>query len=213
MTLMELMIAIVIIALASTGMTFAVGALGRTKLRAGAMRIVAAARFARHRALTNGKTVRVVLDIDTSMMSVEEASGGVTLADPNRQDGSSDDEAINPWESAQAMMDHPDQPASGTSAFGPIIDAEGNVLTRYTDIALEGCTVASFRTPHEPTPREHGRVSFYYFPNGTGEHTYVVVRDARDNKLTVELDPLAARGHIHRGELERIENRSPRDPG
>jgi prepilin-type N-terminal cleavage/methylation domain-containing protein len=213
MTLMEIMIVIVIIALATGGMTYAVGALGRTKLRAGAMHLVAAARYARHRALTSGKTVRVVIDIDTSLMSIEEASGGITLADPNREDGSSDDEAINPWESAQEMMAHPDRPATGTSAFGPIINPDGSVNSRYTDIALEGCRVISFRTPHEPTARERGRVSFYYFPNGTGEHTYVVLSDASDRKLTVELDPLAARGQIHPGELERIEHRAPRDPG
>lgn len=213
MTLVELMITIVIIALASAGMTYAVGALTRTKLRAGAMRVVAAARYARHRALTNGSTTRVVINLDTSMISIEETAGSVGLADPNREDGSSDDEVVNPWEAAQSLMAHPDQPTLGASSFGPITDAEGNVLSRFLERPLEGCTVVEFRTPHEPAPRERGRVSFYYFPNGTGEHTYVVLRDTNDNALTVELDPMAARGHIHPGVLEHMERRAPRDPG
>ncbi len=212
-TLVELMIAIVIIALASSGMTFAVGALARTKLRAGAMRIAAAARFARHRALTAGTVVRVVIDIDTSRISVEEAMGGTILAAPDREGGTSEDEAINPWEAAQALMAHPDAPALGASAFGPIVDGDGNVVTRLSERPLEGCTVVEFRTPHEPLPRDRGRVSFYYFPNGTGEHTYVVIKDARDNKLTIELTPLAARGVIHQGVLEHMNRRVPRDPG
>ena len=213
MTLVELMIAIVIIALASAGMTYAVGALTRTKLRAGAMRVVAAARYARHRALTNGTTTRVVIDLDASMISIEETAGAIGLADPNREGGSSSDEAVNPWESAAALLAHPDQPTLGASSFGPITDGEGNVLSRFLERPIEGCSVREFRSPHEPSPREHGRVSFYYFPNGTGEHTYVVLSDSNDNKLTVELDPMAARGRIHPGVLEHYERRVPRDPG
>ncbi len=213
-TLVELMIAITIIALAATGTVYSVNALTRTKLRASAMRICAAARFARHRALTQGRTVRVVLDLDTGSLGIEESTGRVTLGGPG--DDEEAPEAIDPWASAQQLVANPDEPTLGASSFGTITDEDGRPLERYMEKPLEGnVRVTLFVSPHETEPRERGRVAFYYFPNGTGERTHVELTDPRDNKVHVELDPLAARGRVENGalDLRRLRDRQPRDPG
>lgn len=214
LTLVEIMIVIVIIALASTGVVYSVGALTRTKLRASAMRVQAAARFARHRALTQGRTVRVVFDLDTESMGIEEADSRVTLARGGEDDGE-DDEAVDPWASAQALLENPDEPALGASSFAQITDEDGDPLPQYAIAPLDGVRILRFVTDHEPMPREHGRVAFYFFPNGTGERSYVELADARDNELTVEIEPISGRGRVHGPEfdLEDIEARRPRDPG
>lgn len=215
MTLVELMIAITIMALAATGTVYSVNALTRTKLRASAMRICAAARFARHRALTHGTTVRVVLDLDNGHLGIEESASRVALTRQDRDTDEDEPEAVDPWESAQQIMAHPDEPTLGASAFAVVTDEDGDPIERYMEQPLDGnVQFTRFISPHEPEPREHGRVAFYYFPNGTGEHVLVELMDPRDNKLTVEIDPLAARGRVLSGRVEarRIMDRQPRDP-
>lgn len=214
MTLVELMVAITIIALAASGTMYSVNALTRTKLRASAMRVAAAARFARHRALTQGKTVRVVIDLDDGTLGIEESGGRVTLTTPGGDD-EDEPESVDPWEAAQAIMDHPDEPTLGASAFEAITDEDGDPIRRYMEQPFEGSVRATrFVSPHEPEAKESGRVAFYYFPNGTGEHTFVELMDPRDNRMTVEIDPLSARAHVTNGRVdaERVLSCQPRDP-
>lgn len=213
-TLVEIMIVIVIIALAASGVVYSVGALTRTKLRSASMRVMAAARFARHRALTQGRTVRVVLDLDGEAMGIEESDARVTLVRDGADD-EGDDEAVNPWATAESLLANPDEPALGASQFSPITDEDGDPLSAYAIAPLEGVRIGRFISDHEPTPRERGRVAFYFFPNGTGERSYVQLQDARDNELTVEIEPISGRGQIHGPgfDLDDIEASKPRDPG
>lgn len=213
MTLVELMLVMVIISLAATGTMVSVNALARTKLRAAAMRVAAAARFARHRALTQGKTVRVVLDLDQGTLGIEEASGRVTLT--RATDDDEEPEVVDPWEAAQAIMDHPDEPTLGATAFGAICDEDGDPISRFTEQPFDGnIRITRFISPHETEPRERGRVAFYYFPNGSGEHTYVELQDPRENRLTVEIDGLSARASVSSERIDPrdVAEKQPRDP-
>jgi len=213
-TLVEIMIVIAIIALAATGVVYSVGALTRTKLRAASMRVMAAARFARHRALTQGRTVRVVLDLDTESMGLEESNSRVTLS-RSSDDSEDGEEAVDAWATAEALLAHPDEPALGASAFSAIVDEDGDPLPRFEVAPVEGVKLVRFVADHEPEPREHGRVAFYFFPNGTGGRVYIELEDPRGNRLTVEIEPISGRGRVHGHEfdLEDIEERKPRDPG
>lgn len=213
-TLIEIMIVIAIIALASTGVMYSVGALTRTKLKAASMRMMAAARYARHRALTEGRTVRVVLDLDSDQMGIEESDARVML---NRRDGDDEEapEVVNAWSAAEAMLADPDMPVVGSSDFRAITDEDGDPIARFELSPLESVTIVRFAVDHEPMLRERGRVAFYFFPNGTGERSYTELQDPRGNRITVEIEPLSGRGRIHGPDfdLEDLEERRPRDPG
>ena len=103
------MVAIVIVALVSTGVTYGLGLLMRTSLRSACMKILAASRYAYTRSVSQGVTVRVVLDFDDARLSIEEAHGRVTLArasDPtsvamargsDEEGGDDDRTGIDPW--------------------------------------------------------------------------------------------------------------------
>ena len=89
MTLIEVMVVIVIMALAASGLSFSLGALTKTNAEVGRGKLAAAARFAHYRAIINGTTVRIAFDMPGNTFSVEEANGQVTLArkdDERRKD-------------------------------------------------------------------------------------------------------------------------------
>ena len=75
MTLIELMIVIVILALAAGAVIVGLGAITDANLRSAALRVVSASRFAYGRATTRGNTVRLLFDFDAHTMAVEEAEG------------------------------------------------------------------------------------------------------------------------------------------
>jgi general secretion pathway protein H len=216
MTLIEIMVAIIIVALVSTGVTYGMGLLMRTSLRSACMKILAASRFAYGRSVAQGTTVRVVLDLDQGSLALEEAHGPVALAratDPTRvamtrgddEDAppADDGASVDPWAAAQAALSRTQQPSFGASPFAPIANDEGETIERYTAHPLgRGIRIVRLTVPHEPEPREQGRAAIYFFPGGRTEHAFVQVSDGRDGVYTVELHPLTGRGKVHTSAYE-----------
>ena len=203
-SLIELMVVIVIVAIGATGTTFAVGALTKAHLRSAGMRVLAASRYAYHRAIAKGTTVRVVLDTDLHQISIEEAHGRVVLARADaRGDEGEGDGAIDPWVTARARLERSEGPSQGSSAFQPISDEDGDPIERYQPKALEsGIRIVRLTTPHESRPRTTGKDALYFFPNGNTEHALVQLMDSRENVVTVEIAALTGRGTIHEGTFE-----------
>jgi general secretion pathway protein H len=219
MTLIEVLIVIVIVAVAASSMTMGIGALTRSKLRSACMRIVSASRYGYHRAITQGKTVRVVLDIDTGSISIDEGRAGILLTSPDeeRQEGDTED-ATDPWETAKARLENPLAPALGSSAFTPIADEDGDPIARYAPSPLgDGIRVTQLIAPHLPIGQTEGRAAVYFFPSGRSEHAIIQLTDSRDNSMTVEIMGLTGRGIVHEGLYEPTEledtRDDPRDPG
>lgn len=197
MTLIEVLIVIVIVALASTGVVYSMSALTQANLRSGAMTVSAAARYAYNRAIAQGNTVRLVFDLDSSQMSFEEAHGRVTLArinDATRQQLEEGEEgtAVDPWAAARARLEKTIRPTFGASPFSPIAGR------RFAARPLaSGVTVLRLVVPHEPEPRTEGRGSIYFFPGGQTEHAVVWLGDSSDRIYAVELHPLTGRARVH----------------
>src|ERR1700753_3730084 len=78
-TLIEMIIVVVILALAASGISLRLGALSRASLKAGAGKLAAALRYAYERAITHGTTARVRLKLTGNTFSIEEARNGVLL--------------------------------------------------------------------------------------------------------------------------------------
>jgi general secretion pathway protein H len=206
MTLIEIMIVIVILAMAATGLTLAVGAIARTKLKSSCMRIASAARFAYNRAATSGDTIRITLDLDSdpSTMALEQAHGRVTLSrldDPRRRtsiEEGDDGTVVDPWAAARARLEETMQPTFGASPFSPIASNDGTPLRRYqTQPIGSGIRVVRLVTPHEPDPREEGKGAIYFFPGGQSEHAVVQLSDGGDDVFSVEIRPLTGRAIVH----------------
>ncbi len=199
MTLIEMMIVVIVVALAATGLSYGLGALERTQLRSACMRVGAAARYAYNRSIAQGTTVRLLFDLEQNTVQFEEAHGRVTLAranDPRRQEIEEDSDGndsvgVDPWEAARARLEDTLRPSFGASPFQAI---QGR---RYQAQPLgRGITIERLITPHEPEPREEGRGAIYFFPGGQTEHAVLWLSDGGDRVFSVELHPLTGRVRV-----------------
>ena len=223
MTLVEVLIVIIIMALAAGGATIALGSVTRAKLRQAAGRSVAAARFAYHRAVTQGRTVRIVFDLENGMISFEEADGRVYLAqsdDPTRlamRDDEAAIDAVDPWSAAEARLENTLRPSFGRSAFGPISDSDGEAIERYQARPIgDDIRIIRFFSAVEENPRESGRASLYFFPSGRTQRAVVHLADNADRVYSVAFHPLTGRGRVYpfAYEPEEIDDEGEaRDPG
>ena len=207
MTLIEIMIVVLIIAVAATGLSYGFGALNRTNLRSACMRITAASRFAYNRAITRGTTVRIALDFSSGTMAIEEGHGRITLArtsDARRQrieedaeEGEDVSAAVDPWEAARARLADTLHPSFGASPFQPISGR------RYEPQPLAaGVELERLITPHEAEPRERGIGHIYFFPHGQTEHAVVWMTDGGESVFSVEIHPLSGRARVRSAAYE-----------
>lgn len=209
MTLIEVIVVVVIIALAGAGLSFSLGALTRTNLKSGAMKIASAARFAYYRAVIQGTTVRLSFDVPGNTFSVEEAHGHVTLAradDERRTEGEESDSApvaADPWAAAQTRISEALKPSLGASPFGSLQSASGQTMTRYDKVELgRRVQIVKLIVAHEPGPLESGHGSVHFFPSGMTEHAVIQLSDGSDTVFSVELHPLTGRARVHAGAFE-----------
>lgn len=204
MTLLEVIIVIAIIALATSGLSFSLGALTKTNLKSGASKIAAAARFAYNRATIRGTTVRIAFDLPGSTFSVEEGHGRVTLArkdDARRKDTAEERggevDAVDPWAAARNRVEQAVHPTLGESPFKPIANDDGKVLARYQKVPLgRRVQIVKLIVPHAAAPLEQGKAAVHFFPGGVGEHAVIQLSDGGDSIYSVEIAPLTGRATI-----------------
>jgi prepilin-type N-terminal cleavage/methylation domain-containing protein len=205
MTLIEVIVVVVIIALAFSGLSFSLGALTRTNLKAGAMKLAAAARFAHYRAVIQGTTVRIVFDLPGNTFSIEEAHGQIALAradDERRQKSAEDGNeivAVDPWSAAKSRVEQALKPNLGSSPFGPLEGKDGSSSSsRYTNVGLgRRVQIVKLIVPHEPKPRDEGKGAVHFFPGGVTEHAVIQLSDGGEGRYSVEIHPLTGRAKIH----------------
>ena len=197
MTLIEILIVIILIAIAATGVSYSLGAITRANLRSATMTVSAACRFAYGRAIAQGTTVRLSFNFETNEMSFEEAHGRVVLArtdDATRQrlEEGEDQAAVDPWAAARARLDDTLNPSFGASPFSAIPGR------RYAAQELaSGVRIERLIVPHEPEPRTEGTGHIYFFPGGQTEHAVLWLTDRSDRVYSVELHPLTGRGRVY----------------
>lgn len=196
-TLIELILVVTIIAVVVTGATLGLGAVTRTRLRGASVKVMSAARFAYNRAITQGTTLRLRFDFENDTMAVEESTAPVTLA-TDEQLESDAGEAIDPWELARKRLEEPLEPPTPTSPFGPITNASGTAIDKYTAMPLgDGISVHALITPHETDKRVDGEGSVYFFPGGIAEQAVIQLSDSSDAVYSVEIHPITGNARIH----------------
>ena len=232
MTLIEIMLVIVIGALLVLGASSGLGAIARTNMRAAAMTIGSASRFAYHRAVTHGKTVRIALDFDAHTIGIEEAHGQVILADPNADDDNDedvdDDGSRDPWAAAQGRLNDTMQASLGGASFSTIgtetrsdSDGDGEAevtitpVDRFLPRPLEDVALNLLITPHEREARSSGKGYIYFFPSGRAEAAIVQLTNEDDIVYSIQIEALTGRAEIFsyaRDESD-LEDLEIRDPG
>lgn len=205
MTLIEIMIVIILIAMVASGITYSFNALNRTYLRSACMHITAGARYAYNRAIARNTTVRLVFDLDNGTMAFEESEIPVALArigderrefshdqaehDSHGQD--IDSAAVDPWAAARSRLADTIHPTFGASPFRALQGAH------YAAHPLgPSVRITRLYTPHEEEYRDEGVGHIYFFPHGQTENAVVWLDDGRDHTYSVELHPLTGRTRV-----------------
>lgn len=221
MTLIEIMIVIVVIALGTTAASMGLGSLTKASLQSACVRLGALTRYAYHRALTQGTTVRVTFDLERDTYSVTEAHGRITLvrsdaelrteADRASDEGKSDEDrrveesnaAVDPWELARQRIEKPDTLTLPRSPFSALATPDGTPMKRFkTQPIGDDIKIAKVIVAHETKPREEGKTDLFFFPNGLTQHAVVQLQDRSDIIYSVEIHPLTGRGKIHSAPYE-----------
>lgn len=135
-TLIEVMVVVIIMAMIMAGVGFSLGATQRAKLRSSCYTLMAAVRYAFSRAVTQGTTVRLVLDFEKRTIQLEETKERV-LINPEDETGeglrSKEEEALRLGETGADEKDESDSflDLSSTSAspFGSALPSG----MEYTD--------------------------------------------------------------------------------
>ena len=214
------MIVVVIIAIGTGAASMGLGSLTKAGLQSACVRLSALSRFAYHRALTQGTTVRVTFDLERDTFAVTEAHGRVTLVRSDAQlrteaeraskDEKDDDRrgdesgaAVDPWELARQRVEKPDVLTLPTSPFGQLTSADGAPLKKFkTQPVGDDVRVHKVVVAHEATPREEGKADLFFFPSGLTQHAVVQLIDRNDTIFSVEIHPLTGKGKIHNAPYE-----------
>lgn len=206
LTLIEVVIAIALIAVLSGSLLFGKNMLVGSRVKSAATLIVSSVRFGLTRANATGKPTRLVIDFDKKQLSIEEASSSLMLREKSKDQTGGADAATaaetKARQESERVLEGPHAPRphfsklSGVS--GPIEDlAAGRALG-------DGVEIARVRTEHDEDYVEKGRAYIYFWPAGTTERAVVQLKKAGDTdvQLTVVLSPLTGRAKVEKGAVD-----------
>ena len=206
LTLIEIMVVVVIIALGASAASMGLGSLSRANLKSASVRLMALSRYAYHRALTRGTTVRISLDFESNTFEVSEAHGRVSLTrsdsplrtEAARSEAGDPGAAIDPWEAARARLAEPDALPVQLSPFSPITTESGTPISRFKRQPLgDGIRIVKLVVAHEAEPRTTGTADVFFFPGGHTQHAVIQIADKNDTIFSVEIHPLTGKATIH----------------
>lgn len=202
------MIVLVIVALGASAASLGLGSVTRTNLKSACVRLMSLTRYAYHRALTNGSTVRVSLNLDQGTFGVSEAFGRVTLVRsdaPLRTEAARDDDngrdpgaGLDPWELAKRRIERPDDLSLPPSPFSKLTTPEGKVMERFkTQPIGNKIRIVRVIVAHEAAPKTEGTTDLFFFPSGLTQHAVIQLSDPSGTIFSVEVHPLTGKGSIH----------------
>jgi len=206
-TLIEILIALVLVAIIGGLMFAGVGALSHARLRDSTAMIAGAIRVAYNHANASGKPTRLVFDLDGRMVSLEEGSGRHFVQSGDRAGGA---QAATELEAeavaeAKAIVDGPQAPRARFSpvkslGFDPEQGKPGKELG-------SGIFFRQIEVDHEDDPVLEERVYLYFWPGGQTERAAIQLQQGKDNTddakiLTLLVAPLTGKVTIERGPVE-----------
>jgi general secretion pathway protein H len=213
-TLVEIMVVLVLIALIASATAFGTGSVGSSRLRGAAATVVAYSRVAITRTNATGRPVRMVFDLDKGRIWLEESSTSKALrSDPKVL--STPDEMSEDYQGPDADRARAAK-AEGEASAELFIEGRGRQVSDFEP--LKGLEIAGERVgesrelgtsieyhqvqiEHEEEPRTEGRTYLYFWPGGETEWASIQLRRSGDksNGLTVLVSPLSGRARIERG--------------
>jgi general secretion pathway protein H len=206
LTLIEVVIAIALVALLTGSLLFGRGMLAGSRMKAACTLIVSGVRYGLTRSNATGRPARLVLDFDKKQISIEEASTSLML----REKGKDPSGGATPASSAEAKArSEAERIVEGPRAARPTFSKLSGVSGPIDELSAgrplgDGVELVQVRTEHDEDYVREGRAYIYFWPGGTTERAVVQLKKAGDKEtaLTVVLSPLTGRAKIEKGAVD-----------
>lgn len=207
-TLIELLIAIGLVALLTGGVAMGMGAFGSTRLRKSATMILSGVRVAMTHANTTGYPTRLVFDLDQRTVHLEQTNARMLrrMDDEGKEDPTAGAAAATDAEreataAAKRILDGPHEPPppfAPTDVFNVKDGAGRGPRPLEPEIAFK-----SVQTEHDSEPRTEGRAYLYFWPGGGTEKAVITLtRPGQPEGTSIVVSALTGRAAIVRGTVE-----------
>jgi general secretion pathway protein H len=214
-TLIEILLVVGLIA-ALTGMVMSgSGALGGMRLRSAASLISGSVRTALTRANSMGHPVRLVFDLESGRIRLEETRDRMLRVRSAEEGAKGGAQAATDAEKAAAeyareIIQGPRAPSAGfVPVPGYAVDGDDPALGRELGIGIRYLQV---QTEHDVEPRAEGHAYLYFWPGGGTERASIqLARQGDTTGLTVLVSALTGRTRQARGRIEMEEGRRELD--
>jgi general secretion pathway protein H len=197
--LFEVLLVIGMIALMSGAVMFGSGFLTGARQRAAVTLIVSSIRLGMTRANTSGQPTRLVFDLTTNRLTLEETSSRVMLRvkDQGKSTGAGADpttpEERAAREEAKRIMEGPQKPRP---AFTPVKEFASESEEQNGRALGKGVKLHKVQTEHDGEARTDGRAYLYFWPRGGTERAIVQVQREgakSDEGVTIVVSALTGR--------------------
>jgi general secretion pathway protein H len=214
-TLVELLLVIALMAGLSVMVANGSGMLNGTRLRSGAALIMSSVRSALMRANSNGNPVRLVFDLQSGRIMMEESHSRMLRVKSSDEGAKAGAQAGTQAEqqAAEYARDILQGPRAPAAMFSPVPgfakDGGDPALGRELGTGIHYLQV---QTEHDLEPRTDGRAYLYFWPGGGTERAAIQIASPGDNEgLTVLVSALTGRSRLARGRVEMEESRRDGD--
>jgi general secretion pathway protein H len=207
MTLIEVLVVLVLIALLTSAIVMGTGGVGSARLKASASFIVSLSKVAITRANATGRPVRIVFDIEQNRVALEEAIGSrlLRVKDGEKSSGAGAKAATEAEKRAEAEAEGFLQGARvARPSFVPTKRVELGGQNMGAGKELEsGIVYKQIQTEHDDKPRTEGRAYLYFWPGGATEWASIQLQvKGKKSILTVLVSPLTGRSQIKLGSVD-----------
>ncbi|HHH30802.1 MAG TPA: type II secretion system protein [Polyangiaceae bacterium] len=218
-TLIEVLVTIAIVAMATAGILFGVSTLSSARLRESAVLVASAIRMGYNHANAKSRTTRMVLTFGESdpnaknspRITLEDSPGRLFLQSGDRTGGAA---AATEAEAAaiEAAEEILEGPRKARPSFSPIKDLlgfehENPSLPPATKLLGSGIYFRQVEVEHEEDPIFEDRAYVYFFPGGMAERAHVQIQkgsgDADDaDIMTISVAPLTGKVEVLSGAVD-----------
>jgi general secretion pathway protein H len=203
-TMIELLIAVALVALLTGGVASGLGAFGSTRLRASATMILGGVRVAMTHANTTGYPTRLVFDLDQRTVVLEQSNARMLRntdersreEDPSAGAAAATEAEREAAEASKRILEGPRE--------APPLFVASKVFNQGSGRSLEPeIAFKSIQTEHDDEPRTDGRAYLYFWPGGGTEKAVIVLtRPGMPDGTSIVVSSLTGRASIQKGTVE-----------
>ena len=211
MTLIEIMIVLLILAMLAAGSIYTMSVLTHGQIKDEARRFTSAAQYTYNQAALTNRPYRLVIDLDEHTYHTEVSDSAVVIDESSDEAREAYDEGLLPEEARmleeqrraerRGMFSEQDHDPFGISRRASFQQAEDRVLDART--LRHGIEFEFVRTEAHRREIRNGRAVVYFYPNGMQQQAVIVMHEPSSGaRMTLITEPLTGRIRTYSGDYE-----------